>query len=126
MKDFAKFCEDNIENKTVILVDAGTYNSLKKTAEEFFWFGRHKNINFFYLAHYANGVFLIVRQNTNKLFIMVKNRNSFFEEIFQTYFIQDEQLLSKWQQFRNNYDIGNIQLDTRTFNFLNILTQRII
>ena len=49
---------------------------------------------------------------------MLNIRDSFFEEIIQTYSVQDEQLLSKWQRFRNNIDIGNIQLDTRTIYFL--------
>ena len=34
MKQFAKFRVDNKKNRTVILVDAGAYNSLEKTVEE--------------------------------------------------------------------------------------------
>ena len=58
---------ESLANKTVILDDAGAYKCLKTKIEDSFRFGRHHNKQVIYLAHYANDVHLIVRENSFKI-----------------------------------------------------------
>ena len=72
---------ESLANKTVILDDAGAFKNLRTKVEDLFRFGRHHNIQVIYLAHYANDVLPIVRENCFKLYITINNPNSFFETI---------------------------------------------
>ena len=115
--NFGKINIDNIENKTIILDDAGAYTNLKKNVEDFFRNGRHNNIQVIYLAHYAKDVLPIVRENITRIFITLNNQDSFFENIIQTYCIRDKNILNKWQSYKQQNEYGIIELDTRNNNF---------
>ena len=54
---------ESIAIETIILDNAGAYKNLKTNVKELFRFGRHLNIQFIYLAHYARDVHPIVREN---------------------------------------------------------------
>ena len=88
---------ESLANKTVILVDAGAYKSVKTKEEDLFRFGRHHNIQVRYLAHCAKVVLPMVRENCSKIFITINNPDNFFETIIQTYSIKDaNNILHKW------------------------------
>ena len=57
---------ESLANKTVILLDAGAYKSLKTKVEDLFRFGRHHGIQVIYLAHYEKDVLPVVRENCFK------------------------------------------------------------
>ena len=80
---------EQLENKIVILDDAGAFKNLKTKVkvEDLFRFGRHKNIQVIYLAHYAKDVLPIVRENCFKKYLTINNPDNFFESIVQTYSI---------------------------------------
>ena len=63
---------EQLENKTIILNDAGEYKQLKTKTEDLFRFGRHENIQVFYSAHYAKDVLPVVRENSTKIYITKK------------------------------------------------------
>ena len=71
--------------------------NLQTKVEDLFRFGRHPNIQVFYLAHYAKDVLPIVRKNCFKLFIKIKNPDNFFETNTNTYSIKE----LKWKQYRD-------------------------
>ena len=99
-----------LANKTVKLVDAGAYKSPKTKVEDFFRFGRHHNIQVIYLAHYANDVLPIVRENCLKICLTINNPDNFFELIVQTYSIKE----LRWRQYRDQLEYGIIEFDTRS------------
>ena len=96
----AELCE-SLDNKAVILDDAGAYKNLKTKVEDLFRFDRHHKIQVIYLAHYAKDVLPIVRENCFKIFITINNPDNFFETIIQTYSIKDGVTQSKWKQYRD-------------------------
>ena len=102
---------ESLANKTIILDDAGAFKQLRTKVEDLFRFGRHNNIQVIYLAHYANDVLPIVRENCFKLYITINNPDSFFETIIQTYSIKED---LKWKQYRSQLEFGVIELDTRS------------
>ena len=112
--NFSKVNMDNLCNKTIILDDAGAYKELKTNVEDFFRNGRHNNLQIIYLAQYTKDVLPIVRQNINKLYITLNNQDNFFDCIVQVYCLRGENILTKWQQFKNQNEFGIIELDTRS------------
>ena len=102
---------EKLENKIVILDDAGAYKSLKTKVEDLFRYGRHKNIQAIYLAHYAKDVLPIVRENCFKKFLTINNPDNFSESIAQTYAIREG---LNWKYYRDQLEYGMIEFDTRS------------
>ena len=96
--------------KTVILDDARAYKNLKTKVEDFFRFGRHYNIQVIYLAHYAENVLPIVRENCFKILITIINADNFLETIVSASAIKE----LKWKQYRDQLEFGIIEFDTRS------------
>ena len=121
MLQLEKIGIESLANKTVILDDAGAHKSLKTEVEDLFRFGRHHGIVVLYLAHYANDVLPVVRQNCFKLYLTINNPDNFFETIIQTYSIKDGVTQSKWKQYRDQLEFGIIEFDKRShkYNALN-------
>ena len=100
--------------------DAGAYKSPRTKVEDLFRFGRHHNINVIDLAHYAEDVLPIVRENCFKTFITIYNPDNFFETIIQPYSIKDpggeaaRAFLLKLKQYREQLEFGIIEFDTRS------------
>ena len=63
----------------------GAFKNLKTIVEDLFRYGRHNKLQIIYLAHYIKDVLPIVRQNITKIFITLKNSNSFFTPFIDTY-----------------------------------------
>ena len=101
---------EQLANKTINLDDAGAYKNLKTKVEDLFRFGRHHNIQVFYIAHYAKDVLPIARENCFKLYITINNPDSFFETIVSTYSIKE----LNWKQYRSQLEFGIIEIDTRS------------
>ena len=113
------FDTQKLANKTVILDNSGAFKQLKTKVEDLFRFGRHHNIQVIYLAHYANDVVPIVRENCFRLSITIKNPDIFFETIINTYSIKE----LKWKQYRDRLEFGIIEFDTRSQKY-KILNQK--
>ena len=80
---------ESLANKNIILEDAGAYKKPKTKVKNLLRFGRHLNIRVIQLAHYANGVLPIKRENCFRLFITITNQESFYETITNTCSIKD-------------------------------------
>ena len=106
--------------KTVILDDAGAYKNLKTKVEDFFRFGRHYYIQVIYLAHYAENVLSIVRENCFKILITIINADNFLETIIGAYAIKE----LKWKQYRDQLEFGIIESDTRSQKKYKILNHK--
>ena len=106
---------EKLANRTIVLDDAGAYKNLRTKVEVLFRFGRHRNVQVVYLAHYAKDVLPVVRENCFKIFITINNPDSFFETIVSTYSIPKELFLKEhWKQYRIQLVFGVIEFDTRS------------
>ena len=114
MLQLENFGIQQLANKTIILDDAGAYKNHKTKVEDLFRFGRHHNIQVVYLAHYAKDVLPVVRENCHKIFLTINNPDNFFETIIQTYPIKDGVTQSVWKYYRDQFEYGLIELDTRS------------
>ena len=90
------------------------HTSLKTEVEDLFRFGWHHNIQVIYLAHYANDVLPVVRENCLKLYLTINNPDNFFESNIQTDSIKDLGFLHRWKQHRDQLEFGMIEFDTRS------------
>ena len=63
---------ESLPNETVILDNAGAYESPKTEVEDLCWFGRNHTIQVICLAHCAKELLPIVRENCFKIFITKK------------------------------------------------------
>ena len=102
---------EQLENKIIVLDDAGAYKNLKTKVADLFRYGRHENIQVIYLAHYAKDVLPIVRENCHKIFLTINNADNFFESIVQTYVIREG---LNWKYYRDHLEFGIIEFDTRS------------
>ena len=88
---------EQLENKTIILDDAGAYKQLREKEDDLFRLGRHKFIQKIYLAHYAKDVLPVVRENCVKLYTTVNNPDNFFDLVVNTSSINDiSGIITKW------------------------------
>ena len=110
---------EKLANRTIILDDAGAFKNLKTKVEDLFRFGRHNNIQVIYLAHYAKDFLPIVRENCFKLYITIKNPDTFFETMMSCYSIKQ----LNWKQYRDQLKFGVIEFDTRSQKY-KILNQK--
>ena len=110
---------ESLAGKTIILDVAGAYKQLKTKIEDLFRFGRHHNIQVFYLAHYAKDVLPVVRENCFKLYITINNPDTFFETMMSCYSIKQ----LNWKQYRDQLEFGIIEFDTRSQKY-KILNQK--
>ena len=69
----------SLANKSNILDDASAYKSPKTKVEDSFRFGRHRNIQVIYLAHYAEDVLPIMRENCSKIFKTIITQITFLK-----------------------------------------------
>ena len=110
---------DSLANKTIVLDDAGVYRNLKTRVEELFRLGRHYKIQVLYLAHYAKDVLLCVSKNCFRIFRTIKNSDSFFETITNTYSIKE----LNWKQYRDQLENDIVEYDSRSQKY-KILIQK--
>ena len=105
---------EQLANKIVVLYDAGAYKNLRLKVVDLFRFGRHLGIQVIYLAHNAQDVLPIVRENCFKIYLTINNPDNFFESIAQTYAIKDAVNGLNWKYYRDQLEYGIIEFDTRS------------